>query len=702
VAVVKGQFIRFAFMNNPYRVIKLIAFVTGFCIVSCTTALAQQSLFVYLQAENVQPFYVQIGDKVYSSSAIGHLIISGLADNTCDFEIGFPQHATPPQKFSIPLRNKDHGYQLVKNGSKGWALYDWQNDETIKPLKGTGSSSLLYGERKKDDAFATLMAAVVNDSAVLYTSIVKIESEAVPGVAKTAEPATEKQPAVKPEEKKTIPADTLAVERKVETVSVISQPILDAANKMKKGPVPTDNANLMKNEPVIARDVTGAAKPADTLVTKYDPKEKGLNEKPKVGGVAKVQQQTKDGETKMVFVDSSESPAKVVTVYISEEKKDSGEKQVAQNPVPVQPTVNQPVETTTATNTVKTEPKQEPAKQEVVEAAKKEDNLKKEADKVAPAPSREEIAEQIKKETWGQNSGKKPSSTDTVTIILESRQMKKGVTSAEEPSQLYRPKKETKPAPAPEKTVTPDTTVMQLTAPAKPVVEETPATKRAEEKEPVKQDPKPAIEEKATVKEEPAKPVTDTDTQKATEPLKNNKEEATKLQPRVEPEPKSAAEPPKTEAPKKEANDLMAKDTAAKTKPDNQPVTTTQKPVEAEKPKAVEPEKKPEVPGKLVMINSDCAKLATDNDVDKIRVKMLAESDGQKRLAVANKYFKTMCLYARQIKALSELFSTDEARYKFLEMAYPFAADTANFKQLYELLTDESYVIRFKKLVHLQ
>ena len=102
------------------------------------------------------------------------------------------------------------------------------------------------------------------------------------------------------------------------------------------------------------------------------------------------------------------------------------------------------------------------------------------------------------------------------------------------------------------------------------------------------------------------------------------------------------------------------------------------------------------------MVNSDCVKLATDNDVDKIRVKILVENDLQKKLAVANKYFKTMCLYAKQIKALSELFANDEAKYKFLELAYPFAADTANFKQLHELLTDEVYVTKFKKLVRLQ
>jgi hypothetical protein len=176
-------------------------------------------------------------------------------------------------------------------------------------------------------------------------------------------------------------------------------------------------------------------------------------------------------------------------------------------------------------------------------------------------------------------------------------------------------------------------------------------------------------------KQEPVKPVVAEETKKESEPaaVKTDKE------------------------PAKPAVDSAA--VVVKAEP--QPAVEVKKP-EAEKPKAVEPEKKAETTGKLVMINSDCAKLATDNDVDKMRVKMMAESDLQKKLTVANKYFKTMCLYAKQIKGLSELFPNDEGKYKFLEMAYPFAADTANFKQLYELLSAEEYVTKFKKLVRLQ
>lgn len=689
---------RFAFMGNPYRVIKLLVFVTGFCIVSCTTALAQQSLFVYLQTENPQPFYVQMGDKVYSSSPIGHLIISGLPDNTCNFEIGFPQHTAQPQRFSIPLRNKDHGFQLVKSGSRSWTLRDLQSDETIKPLKESGNSSLLYGERKKDDAFATLMAAVVNDSSVLYTSIVKKDGDAVPSIASNTETkSAEKQPVVKTEEKQIPSIDTAASAKKVEAVTVVTPaPAVDAASQVYTGPIARDTA----------------------LVTKYDPKEKGLNEKaekPK-DAVVKIQHQTKDGETKMVFVDSSESPANVVTVYIADEKKPADDKAATVTQAPTQP----PVDNIPPTPVVKTEAKQEPvlqdsgrvikalpqAKLEVTEPVKKEEPIARNTEKTPPVVSKEEVAEQIKKETWRSANEKKASPTDTVTIILESRQMKSGTTSAEEAVKpLYRPKPEAKPT-AEKPVPPPDTTIIQITTPAKQVVEETPKTVT----------PKPVVEEKEVVKQEPVKPVTE-DKQVKTEPVKSvvadfpvpkvnepvaskndNKEEEPAKQQTAKAvlEPKTAVD-----AEKKTVAAVTQKDTAV-AKPDNQPAVTKAKPAEPEKPKTVEPEKKTETGNKLVMINSDCVKLATDNDVDKMRVKMLPETDLQKKLAVANKFFKTMCLYARQIKALSELFSTDDARYKFLELAYPFAADTANFKELHTLLTEESYVTRFKKLVRIQ
>jgi len=104
---------------------------------------------------------------------------------------------------------------------------------------------------------------------------------------------------------------------------------------------------------------------------------------------------------------------------------------------------------------------------------------------------------------------------------------------------------------------------------------------------------------------------------------------------------------------------------------------------------------------KLVIVNSDCKAIAWDNDVDRLRIKMLGEKDVDNKINAARKIFKTKCFTAAQIKGLTELFITDQDKYKFLDAAYPFAVDTDNFKQLAYLLTDEYYVKRFRTMVRL-
>jgi len=105
---------------------------------------------------------------------------------------------------------------------------------------------------------------------------------------------------------------------------------------------------------------------------------------------------------------------------------------------------------------------------------------------------------------------------------------------------------------------------------------------------------------------------------------------------------------------------------------------------------------------KVVIINSDCRYFASEADVDKLRIKLLAENDLYERIVIARKVFRTKCFTTKQIKALTELFVTDKARYGFFDAAYPFVSDTENFRQLVELLTDEYYINRFKMMVRMQ
>jgi hypothetical protein len=103
--------------------------------------------------------------------------------------------------------------------------------------------------------------------------------------------------------------------------------------------------------------------------------------------------------------------------------------------------------------------------------------------------------------------------------------------------------------------------------------------------------------------------------------------------------------------------------------------------------------------GTLPYINSDCHAFASDYDVDKLRVKMLEVPKDEDRIAAALKIFKAKCFFTRQLKALSEVFTTDASKYRFWETAYPFAADE-HFRELGALLTDPIYVNKFKALTH--
>ena len=136
---------------------------------------AQKVYFITIDADNNQPYSVVVATRNYSSSSRGHLIIPNLIDSTYYLTVNFPGNIFPEHVFEIKIQNKDNGYQLKKTGEKSWGLFNWQSLELIKPeMKGTkpGSNEIVAAAISKD-AFARMMAAIVNDSAVLFTSIAK-------------------------------------------------------------------------------------------------------------------------------------------------------------------------------------------------------------------------------------------------------------------------------------------------------------------------------------------------------------------------------------------------------------------------------------------------------------------------------------------------------------------------------------------------
>lgn len=138
-------------------------------MVSCA-GYTQSGNFLFIEELGRQPFYLRMGDQSYSSSAGGHLILAGLKDSTYNFFIGFPRTKVPEQLFAIQLKGDDRGFEL-KNVDGEWQLLDWQSGELKRPLR---KNIIFAGGTKKTDSYTSLMAGIVNDTTVLYSTIVSL------------------------------------------------------------------------------------------------------------------------------------------------------------------------------------------------------------------------------------------------------------------------------------------------------------------------------------------------------------------------------------------------------------------------------------------------------------------------------------------------------------------------------------------------
>ncbi len=148
----------------------------------------------------------------------------------------------------------------------------------------------------------------------------------------------------------------------------------------------------------------------------------------------------------------------------------------------------------------------------------------------------------------------------------------------------------------------------------------------------------------------------------------------------------------KKDMPEKEMPDstLLKKDTVV-----NEPLVEKRKdPVKDLDANIENPEKKP-----VLMINSDCKSMATDEDFLKLRKKMAAQKSDENMIVIARKTFVSKCFSTEQVKNLSSLFLKDEGCYNFFDAAYPHVNDTQNFQTLVSRLTDEYYINRFKAMI---
>ncbi len=156
---------------------------------------AQQEYFIFVQSDQQQPFYARVGEKIYSSSSAGHLVVAGLKDSTYLLYIGFPKNLHPEMEFVIPLSKKDQGFQLKDMGDQGWNLFNFLTLQLIKPKSSAPKSSAYSPDiKKKTDNYSRLMAGVVNDTSVLYATFASAGSSA-PVVSETIIPDKTEKPA---------------------------------------------------------------------------------------------------------------------------------------------------------------------------------------------------------------------------------------------------------------------------------------------------------------------------------------------------------------------------------------------------------------------------------------------------------------------------------------------------------------------------
>lgn len=98
--------------------------------------------------------------------------------------------------------------------------------------------------------------------------------------------------------------------------------------------------------------------------------------------------------------------------------------------------------------------------------------------------------------------------------------------------------------------------------------------------------------------------------------------------------------------------------------------------------------------------NSRCKNTASYEDFINLRKLMAVEESDKNMINEARKKFKKNCYTTEQVKNLGTMFLSDEGKYKFYVVAYPFVSDIQNFATLENQLTDKLFITKFRSIPH--
>jgi hypothetical protein len=128
-----------------------------------TSAKSQNHHFIYILADQQQPFYVRTTEKVYSSSSLGYLIMPRLLSGKISFTIGFPKNKWKSSKYSIELSENDIYLSFKQVDSTTWGLYDKQTNLVYIPEEINQPAKMDTSK----DPFSVMLAEVSDNPTIL-------------------------------------------------------------------------------------------------------------------------------------------------------------------------------------------------------------------------------------------------------------------------------------------------------------------------------------------------------------------------------------------------------------------------------------------------------------------------------------------------------------------------------------------------------
>lgn len=131
-------------------------------LLSLASLQAQRSRFVYLQTDDLTPFYVQLNGKTLSSTSAGYLLIGKLHDSTYPIKVGV-LGSSEVQDYAIKLAGKDAGFVIKKSESQGWSITDLQSKTVQRSMEYASAAAAEAAQRE---------AAIVADKQRVADSLV--------------------------------------------------------------------------------------------------------------------------------------------------------------------------------------------------------------------------------------------------------------------------------------------------------------------------------------------------------------------------------------------------------------------------------------------------------------------------------------------------------------------------------------------------